>query len=199
VNSAGKRMKAALGIVLIIGIITGFAIGYGYFLIAQKQESWHQVTSFILATSNESMPEVFRTAYSYSKVYYSNAPDQPSFSIKGNFWRVKVETLSYYNYSSDSGSFIIYYSEAPMNIIRIWKDNAYHGNPYGSITMLNPDYDYNVTTFGYARVLDIDLYISWADKCTPVRAVHTFAGKGNYTISLEMTIGCFNFTVEEYR
>jgi hypothetical protein len=65
--------------------------------------------------------------------------------------------------------------------------------------MLDPLYDYNTTTSGPAQVLDWNFHMGWIDKYEPVRTLHNCAGPGNYTMTLEMRIGCFNFTIEEYR
>jgi hypothetical protein len=196
VSNGGVKMKAALGLALIVGIIAGLIIGYSYSVITLNQESWHSVTSFVLATSNESMPDFFITAYSAPDVYHVVGP---YFAVTGNFWRVRVETAPYYNYSMAGESHIIYYSQAPMNNIRMWKDAAYTNNPYDSMSMLVPDYDYNATTSGTSQVNDQNFYMAWLEQYIPVRTVHNCAGPGNYTMTLEMGIGCFNFTIEEYR
>jgi hypothetical protein len=181
------------GFMLITGIVIGFIAGYGYFLSSQKSESWHQLTSFILATPNSTMLEVFKTGYSYPDVYYGNSPN---FTIKAYFWRVELETMPYYNYSE---SYIVYYSDAPMNIIRIWKDTAYFGNPFSSIAMLSP-IEYNVTTYVEGEVRGFRFYYAFSNrKYTPVKTIYTYTGLGNYSITLaEVGIGCFKFTIEEY-
>jgi hypothetical protein len=188
------QLSAALIIGLIIGVIVGSAIGYE--LAPQKQESWHEVTSFILASTNESAPGYWKTAYSYSNVYYWHGP---LFTVKTDFWRMKVQTVPFYNYTNNNDSLIIYYNQEPINNIRIWKDEAYVDNPFSSIVMLDPTYDYNVQTSGTAQALDQYFYVSWKNAYVPVETVHAFSGMGNYMLSLDTGICCFNFTIEEYR
>ena len=190
------KLSTALAIGILLGVIIGSAIGYGYSLSTQKPKSWHEVTSFILAATNQPVSPYYQIAYSYPNIYYTNGP---LFNIKEDFWRAKVQTIPYYNYSNGEDTMIIYYNQAPINNIRIWKDQAYVDNPFSSIVMLDPTYDYNVTTSGTAQALDQYFYVSWKEQYMPVETVPTFAGKGNYIVSLDTGIACFNFTIEEYR
>lgn len=122
-----------------------------------KGGSWHQVTSFILATPNSTLLEVFEKAYSYPDVYYDAGPN---FTVKTNFWRVIIKTVPFYNYSE---SYIVYYSSEPLNIIRIWRDKQYFGSAFASIAMLSP-IEYNVSTYTYAELRGFGFYYAWAGR-----------------------------------
>jgi hypothetical protein len=189
-------MKAVLSIVLIIGIMIGLVIGYGSSHLFQEEKSWHQLTSFVFATVNGDS-EDFKTVNTYPDIHYSNGIDFPNFTTMTSFWRVTVETLPYYSYTVENVTTIVYYSVTPWSTIQIWKDSALHDNPFGSITLLDPHYEYNAPT-GYASLFGIEFYTTYGNY-VPVRTTQIFAGVGNYVVSLEMTIGCFNFTIEEYR
>ncbi len=65
-----ENLKSSLGIFLIVGVIIGFVIGYGYPILTREQKSWHQVTSFVLATANGD-PEHFKVANTYPDIHYS--------------------------------------------------------------------------------------------------------------------------------
>jgi hypothetical protein len=190
-----ENMKAVVGIVLIVGVIIGFVIGYGIPLLSQKEKSWHYVTSFIMATVNED-PENFRIANNYSDIHYSQENDLPNFTVTESFWKVTVETLPYYSVTVENVTSIVYYSDEPWATIQIWKDNAFTNNPFGSVTLLEPQYEYNAPT-GYNNMYGIDFYTTYGTY-TPVKTTQIFAEPGNYFVSLQMMIGCFNLTIEEY-
>ena len=190
-----ENLKSALGIFLIVGVIIGFVIGYGIPILTQEQKSWHQVTSFILATANGD-PEHFKVANTYPDIHYSRETDFPNFTVTESLWRITVETLPYYSITVENVISIVYYSGAYGDTIQIWKDRALTDNPFGSITLLDPHYQYNAPT-GYASLFGVDFYTTYGDY-VPVRAAQIFAGSGNYVVSLQMTLGCFNFTIEEY-
>jgi hypothetical protein len=194
----GKTVKAKVVLIigLLIGVIVGSAIGFAVFSVPQKQGSWHEVTSFILNSASGSVPGYWETAYSYPNVYERNGP---LFTVNEDFWRMKVETVPYYNYTNNNDSLIIYYNEFPINLIKIWKDQAYVDNPYGSIVLLDPTYDYNVQTAGSAQDYDQYFYVSWKNGYVPVETVNNFCGTGDYTISIDTGVCCLKFTIEEYR
>jgi hypothetical protein len=194
----GKIMKAGVALIigLLIGVIVGSAVGYGIFSVPQKQGSWHEVTNFIVNSASGSVPGYWETAYSYPNVYERNGP---LFSVNADFWRMKVQTIPYYNYTNNNASLIIYYNQFPINNIRIWKDQAYVDNPYGSIVLLDPTYDYNVNAAGTAQDSDQYFYVSWTDGYVPVETINNFYGKGNFTISVDTGVCCLKFTIEEYR
>ncbi len=181
---------------LVIGILIGTSIGYAVFSTGQKTGSWHEVSSFIMASSETAIPGYTQIAYSYPNVYYAQGP---LFSTKTDFWRIKTQTVPFYNYTQNGDVLIIYYNQLPMNNIRIWKDQAYADNPFSSVVLLDPTYDYNVTTVGTAQVSDQFLYVSWKEAYVPVVTTQNLSGMGNFLISLDTGIGCFKFTVEEYR
>jgi hypothetical protein len=190
-------MKAKLGSVLIVGVIIGFVVGYAIPLLSQKGEkSWHYATSFILATVNDN-PEDFKIANNYSDIHYSKESDFPNFTATESFWKITVETLPYYSINPENVTSIVYCSDDPYATIQIWKDRALTNNPFGSITLLEPHYQYNAPT-GYANLYGFDFFTTYGTY-TPVRVAQIFAGPGNYVVSLQMMIGCFNFTIEEYR
>jgi hypothetical protein len=190
------KTRVALIIGLLIGVIVGSAIGFAVFSAPQKQGSWHEVTSFILNSASGSVPGYWETAYSYPNVYERNGP---LFTVNEDFWRIKVETVPYYNYTSNNDSLIIYYNQFPINLIKIWKDQAYVDNPYSSIVLLDPTYDYNVQTAGTAQDHDQYFYVSWTSAYVPVEITRNFYGAGDYTISIDTGVCCLKFTVEEYR
>ncbi len=177
-------MKASVSLIigLLIGVIVGSAVGYGILSASQKQASWHEVTNFILNSASGSVPGYWETSYSYPNVFEKNGP---LFTVKENFWRMKVQTIPYYNYTNNNDSLIIYYNQFPINNIRIWKDQAYVDNPYSSILLLDPTYDYNVQTAGTAQALDQYFYVSWKNAYVPVETVQNFYGTGDYTISID--------------
>jgi hypothetical protein len=192
-------MKATRGVTLIIGLIIGVligsSIGYAFFSTGPKMGAWHEVTSFNLVSTEGSMPGYVQTAYSYPNVYYGHSP---LFTVGEEFWRMKVETIPYYNYTQNGDSLIIYYNQQPINTIRIWRDEAYVDNPFSSIVLLDPTYDYNVNTVGTAQALDQYFYVSWKEAYEPVETTLSFSGSGNYLISIDAGIGSFKFTIEEY-
>jgi hypothetical protein len=190
------KLAAAFIVGIPAGAVIGSVIAYSYFSTTQKQETWRNLTSFVLASVNESMPANVEISYSHSNVYYKNGP---LFNVKGSFWRVHVQTVPYYNFTNGNDSMIIYYNQAPINNIRIWRDTAYVNNPFSSIVMLDPTYDYGVATSGTAQAYDQYFYVSWKEEYVPVETTLNFAGTGNYVISLDTGVGCFNFTIEEYR
>jgi len=190
------KTRVALIIVLLIGVIVGSAVGFAVFSVPQKQGSWHEVTSLILNSASGSVPGYWETAYSYPNVYERNGP---LFTVNRDFWRIKVETVPYYNYTNNNDSLIIYYNQFPINLIKIWKDQAYVDTPYSSIVLLDPTYDYNVQTAGTAQDYDQYFYVSWTNGYVPVETVHNFYGTGDYTISIDTGVCCLKFTVEEYR
>jgi hypothetical protein len=191
-----ENLKTALGIFLIVGVIIGFVVVYGYSVLTQEQKSWHPVTSFILATANDD-PEHFQVANTYPDLHYSRETDFPNFTVAESLWRVTVETLPYYNITVENVTSTVYYSGAYGDTIQIWKDRALTDTPFGSITLLDPRYQYNAPT-GYASLFGVDFYTTYGDY-VPVRTTQIFAGAGNYVVTLQMTLGCFNFTIEEYR
>ncbi len=181
--------------ILIVGIIISLAVGYSYFLLTLRQGSWHQVKNFILATENGA-PGYFEITHSYPNMHISN-DDPQTFTIKEKFWRVTVETLPYFSYTVGNVTSVVYYNGAPMNTIQIWKDLAFANNPIGSITLLDPYYEYNATA-GYNTDLGLDFYAAVSNPYVPVRTAQILSGAGNYAITLEMKVCCFNFTIEEY-
>jgi hypothetical protein len=191
-------MKANPGLILAIGLIIGILIGLsvGYVLFSSTPKAgWHEVTSFTVASSGVEIPGWVQVAYSVPDVY----PGQgPLFSVKTEVWRIVVQTVPYFNYTGNGDSMIIYYNQQPINKIRVWKDQAYVDNPFSSIVLLDPLYDYNVNTVGTAQASDQFLYVSWKEAYTPAQTTQTLTGAGTYLISLDTGITCLKFTIEEY-
>jgi hypothetical protein len=190
------KAKVALIVGLLIGALVGSVVGFEVFSVPQKPGSWHEVTSFILNSASGSVPGNWEIAYSYPNVYERNGP---LFTVNEDFWRIKVETVPYYNYTNNNDSLIIYYNQFPINNIRVWRDQAYVDNPFSSIVLLDPTYDYNVQTAGTAQDYDQYFYVSWNNGYVPVETIQNFYGTGDYTISIDTGVCCLKFTIEEYR
>ncbi len=190
-------MKKILAVVLVVGIIIGFIGGYGYFMPKNEQGQWRFVKSFIMTTEN-GMPNTFAVAYSYPDNHFTNEGDLQNFTVKEDFWRITLTTLPYYTYTTENVTSIVYYNGFPQNNIQIWKNNAFTDNPASSITLLDPTYQYNVQT-GYNIVGDTNFYTNVLDPYVPVVTSQVLSGAGTYFVTLEISIGCFNFTIEEYR
>jgi hypothetical protein len=194
-------MKRYIAIALVIGILIGFGINLIYFKLRESTKSWHYVTSFILASYNREdvemdNREVVEIAYSYPNVYNTTSP---SFIVKGDFWRIRWETIPYYNYTYYTGSILYYiyhhYEPAP-SIFGIFKD----GEVVGLMQVFKPSI-YNVTHWGGIHSGEKDIYYALTREYTyvPIRSPYTLMmGKGAYYISAQCITGCFNFTIEEY-
>jgi hypothetical protein len=189
-------MKRYIAIALVIGILIGFGINLIYFKLTEPTKSWHCVTSFILASCNREDVEI---AYSYPNVYNTTSP---SFTVKGDFWRIRWETIPYYNYTGSILYYYLYYYEpAPFGI---FKD----GEVVGLMQVFKPSI-YNVTHWGSIHSGEKDIYYAVTREYTnygvkeygyvPIRSPYTLMmGKGAYYISAQGITGCFNFTIEEY-
>jgi hypothetical protein len=183
-------MKRYIAIALVIGILIGFGINLIYFKLTEPTKSWHCVTSFILASCNREDVEI---AYSYPNVYNTTSP---SFTVKGDFWRIRWETLPYYNYT---GTFpkhpILYYGPVP-SILGIFKD----GEVVGLIQVFKPSV-YNVTHWGSDSVggeIQMCYALTWDYGYVPISSYTLMMGKGAHYISAQDITGCFNFIIEEY-
>jgi hypothetical protein len=196
-------MKGYIVIALLIGILIGFGMNLIYFKLTEPTKSWHYVTSFILASCNREDVEI---AYSYPNVYNTTSP---SFTVKGDFWRIRWETLPYYNWT---GGFpkhpIVYYAPVP-SVLGVFKDEEV----VGLIEVFEPS-AYNVTHWGFEGAgdkIDVCYALTWDYGYVPIRSPYTLmTGKGTYYISAQgiartrgweatqSITGCFNFAIEEY-
>jgi len=183
-------MNRLLVIIFVLGILVGVIIGYVSFLFLSESglvaamRSWHSLTNFMVASDSLNLTDV-NIAYSYSSVYDSIGP---AFVVKTDFWRVRIETVPYFNYS---GKYIAYYAPIPFTI-KVVRPAAL--NIFSSVALFYPS-DHNVTTWQYQESIS---YALPNREYVPVRATYTFEGAGSYRIFIGSGTGCFNFGIEEY-
>jgi hypothetical protein len=203
-------------LMLILGILIGFGISVIYTKLTETKKeatkSWHYVTSFVIASYDPfdfgligeygEVKEV-KIAYSYPKVYNVSSP---SFTIKGDIWRLKWETIPYYNVSfGPEGEAILYYAyfrykRATPSLIPAFQVLQNNGI-ITEIEVLSPR-TYNATLL----LMSADEWIFCATPSfyngsyVPVKSFYTTitSGPGTYYISAQGITGCFNFTIEEY-
>jgi hypothetical protein len=143
----------------------------------------------LASPDGEYLPKDIEIAYSYPNVSEAIGPN---FTVKADFWRVKLETIPYYNYSKN---YIVYYSPIPF-VFKVVNDSEI----FCSIALFLPD-DYKVSSYSYQEIYPgYTVYYAWAGnwKYSPIKTIFTFTGVGTYNIYMESGLGCFNFTIEEY-
>jgi hypothetical protein len=197
-------MRGQIVIVLVAGILIGFFANYGY-LTFVRPDSWHLVTSFILANSNA--PDLV-IAYSYPNVYNTSTP---KFTINADLWRISWVTVNYYQnrtgvspgYGADlyytiPAKILVYSDAGIVGRIDLLAPSEYNVGPpssegglYGSFTGRWIAISDDGLTYCYQQTLQryFDYVIGYPTLMT---------GKGIYRISAENTTGCFKFTIEEY-
>jgi hypothetical protein len=186
-------MNKLLAVIFLFGILIGVIVGYGFFAFLSGDgsvagtKSWHSLTDFIVFSDSPHLTGV-NIAYSYSNVYDSISPN---FTVKTDFWRARIETVPYFNYS---GKYIAYYAPIPFTIKVIRPAPL---NIFGFMTMLLPS-DHNVTTTYWHYQNESISYALPEKEYVPVRAVYTFEGTGIYKILMAGGTGCFRFQIEEY-
>lgn len=188
-------MNKTLALGLAVGILIGTIIGYVSFVFLSEGgfvsgvKSWRSVTSFTLTSNSPPLTNV-EIAYPIPNVYNMTGPN---FVIKADFWRVRIQSVPYYNYS---GNLIAYFAPIPMviKIVRPPPNATGFPSSFGSMAVLEPSI-YGITTWHYNQPIS---YAFPDRQYVPIEATYTFNGAGTFLAYMDNGTGCFNFAIEEY-
>jgi hypothetical protein len=188
-------LRGQVAVVLLMGILIGLVVNYGYFTFVRPPASWHVSADFVVANSNTPGLQI---GYSYPNVYNTSTPD---LVINSDFWRISWKTIPYYK---DATGITLYYAIPGKILVSTSPGFTVYGiygsAIIGSIDLLDPS-SYNINQGGWVPDFREGLTLCFRgnQEIEDVIGYPTLmSGRGSYFISAYNTTGCFNFTIEEY-
>jgi len=153
-----------------------------------SNKSWHYLTDFTIASCDYDKVHMI---VAYPNDNYSSI--SPRFAVTRDLWRIRWETIPYYNFSYPNHpefTYIVYYGPSPSSPFKVYKDSEL----VVIIELLRLD-SYNA---GYEGHSSEGFYYTSHEYISAKSNFFFMVGSGTYYITIQDITGCFKFTIEEY-